>query len=81
MAYAPENVPDRLEDLPRFLRSELARVAEAYAEGLAKNVEFLAVAPAKPREGALYGADGTHWNPGSGKGVYCFYNSTWHFLG
>lgn len=38
-------------------------------------------APPKPRERMLVFADGTNWNPGSGKGVYCYYNSSWHFLG
>jgi hypothetical protein len=38
-------------------------------------------APVKPRERQIVFADGTSWNPGSGKGVYCYYNSSWHFLG
>ncbi len=39
------------------------------------------VAPDKPREGDTRLADGTHWNPGSGQGVYTFYASAWHKLG
>jgi len=27
-------------------------------------------APAKPRTGQIYFADGTQWNPGSGEGIY-----------
>lgn len=38
-------------------------------------------APSKPRERQVVFADGTNWNPGNGKGVYCYYNSAWHFLG
>lgn len=35
----------------------------------------------KPRDGDVVFADGTNWNPGSGKGFYGFYNGTYHFLG
>jgi hypothetical protein len=37
--------------------------------------------PSKPREPSLAFADGTNWNPGSGKGMYCYYGGAWHFLG
>lgn len=35
------------------------------------------VAPDKPREGMIRYADGTSWNPGSGKGVYWYSGSAW----
>lgn len=81
MQYEPSLVPENPEDLPRFLREELAKIAAAGGLGLAASVEFLPAAPGKPREGALYGADGTNWDPGSGQGVYCYYAAAWHFLG
>ena len=37
------------------------------------------VAPASPQEGDVYFADGTSWNPGSGKGLY-FYNGSAYVL-
>ncbi len=39
------------------------------------------VAPDKPRTGDTRLADGTHWNPGSGAGVYTYYGAAWHKLG
>lgn len=39
------------------------------------------VAPATPVEGDIALADGTGWNPGSGKGFYGYYTGAWHFLG
>ena len=38
-------------------------------------------APLKPRDGNVAFADGTNWNPGSGKGFYGYYSGAWHFLG
>lgn len=39
-------------------------------------------APAKPREGMVRHASGApYWNPGSGRGVYCYSNAAWRFLG
>lgn len=35
----------------------------------------------KPREGDIVFADGTNWNPGSGKGFYGYYSGAYHFLG
>lgn len=43
-------------------------------------LQTLNAAPSKPREGMIVKADGTHWNPGSGAGVYC-YRGGWTFLG
>jgi len=38
-------------------------------------------APASPTAGMIVFADGTSWNPGSGQGIYAYYNSGWHSLG
>lgn len=32
-------------------------------------------------DGVIAYADGTSWNPGSGEGIYAYYNSTWNKLG
>lgn len=37
--------------------------------------------PDRPREGMIVLADGTNWDPGSGQGVYAYYNSAWNKLG
>lgn len=64
-----------------WLVRELTRVGASFEMGLCRNVEFLNVAPDKPREGMTVGADGTNWNPGSGQGVYTYYAGSWHKLG
>ncbi len=37
-------------------------------------------APNKPREAQAYYADGTNWNPGSGKGLYLYDGTTFNKL-
>jgi len=41
----------------------------------------LTSAPASPLDGMIAYADGTSWNPGSGEGVYAYYNGGWNHLG
>lgn len=38
------------------------------------------VAPASPQEGDVYFADGTSWNPGSGKGLYFYDGSAYNIM-
>ena len=46
-------------------------------------IEERHVAPKKPRTGMVVLADGTDWDPGSGRGVYVYDEdiSAWRFLG
>ena len=74
MAYSPGMVPNDPKLLATFLADELRAISDAISTPA---IEFRNVAPAKPREGMIYGADGTNWNPGSGKGVYCYYGGAW----
>ena len=39
------------------------------------------VAPERPISGMIVHADGTNWNPGSGQGIYAYYNLSWKKLG
>lgn len=64
----------RLEDEHRRIQATLELVKNGY-------LPTFHVAPDKPREGMVRLADGTNWNPGTGQGVYCYYNSTWNKLG
>lgn len=80
MRYTPENPPRQPEELTNYIYRELQRVGAVLDIAVARQVEFLTVAPAKPREGMVRGADGTNWNPGSGKGVYVYYGSVWNKL-
>ena len=75
--YTPAPTPLDVREIPRYLIEELHRIETALKDQSAKRIEFRNVAPAKPREGMLYGADGVNWNPGAGKGVYCYYGGTW----
>jgi len=74
--YRPTEPPQ--SDIKAWVYEELLRIA-----GQAKQVELdeLHAAPDKPRDGLLVLADGTDWNPGSGRGVYCYYGGAWHYLG
>lgn len=77
----PTGGSDEMQALKRFLREELVRVQAAFESVADGNLEVTTVAPEKPRDGMVRRADGTNWNPGSGAGVYCYYASSWHFLG
>lgn len=60
---------------------EFDRISNAIQFKLDSEIQFLAVAPTRAHEGMIVGADGTNWDPGSGKGVYAYYNSSWNRLG
>jgi hypothetical protein len=79
--YVPQPVPDDPKDLARYLRNELQQIQFSIDQLATGQLEVTTVAPAKPRDGMLRRADGTSWNPGSGQGVYCYYNAAWRFLG
>jgi hypothetical protein len=87
--YVPEGFTSTPEtqELVVWVSRELARISAAFEIALAREVEFLDVEPAKPREGMVRGADGTNWNPGpggggagGGQGVYVYYGGTWNKL-
>ena len=78
--YTPGQPPSIPAQLGSFLQQELARIA---AE-LSRQTQQLTpqhAAPARPRDGLIVLADGTHWDPGSGAGFYGYRGGSWHFLG
>ena len=79
--YTAGDVPNKQEDLIYFLRIELGKLQSAMNAMQDGQNDLTTVAPAKPREGMERFADGTSWNPGSGKGKYIYYTGAWHFLG
>lgn len=81
VSYVPGIPPENLDDVRRFLSDELGKVAAAIALLSAGHIDQTTVSPARPREGDIRLADGSSWNPGSGQGVYAYYNSAWHLLG
>jgi hypothetical protein len=59
-----------------WLRREFASVARGLLT-LQPDLIPLAAPPERPTEGMLRYANGTDWDPGSGKGVYVFDGTTW----
>ena len=82
MSYVPApTLAKTVEDLRRWATLELQRVADSFRAAQTPTIPLLYDAPAKPVDGQLARADGTSWNPGSGRGIYCFDNGVWKFLG
>jgi hypothetical protein len=75
MFYTQEPVPEKLS--PEYIQRELSRISAAI--GLLANGynNVLSNAPTKPEEGMIVVADGTGWNPGSGKGAYEYKSGAW----
>ena len=79
--YQPDPTPFRVEDLPGYLDRELRKIAISIAGALPDQLKELHEEPSKLRDFMIVAADGTDWDPGSGQGVYAYYNSAWHLLG
>lgn len=77
-ATTPPLVPSEQRELLIFVLKELHAISAEMGGPL---LEELSVAPSKVKSGMVVLADGTHWDPGSGAGVYCYYGSAWHKLG
>lgn len=82
LRYTPQNIPEISDENIRkvftYVLDEYARLANML-DLLAKgHVELTFKAPNKPYEGMTRLADGTYWNPGSGKGVYVYFDGTWN---
>ena len=69
-----------LEELTVWVETQYAKLANVLSEFEPDSIRFNVhhSEPDKPRQGHLYFADGSNWNPGSGEGFY-FYdsNDTW----
>ena len=80
--YVPGPVLDpNFEAFRQYVSKELEQISIAFAQTLQFPLEELHNAPTKPRTGMIVLADGTNWNPGSGRGVYAYYGGAWNFLG
>jgi hypothetical protein len=78
--YTSSPVPrGDLAALENFLESELQRLANDLEANIMTKVQLAEIfaVPSKPREGMVVFADGTAWNPGSGRGVYVYSSGTW----
>lgn len=70
-----------VQELAEWLGRELLQLERAFREQDDMLLVEMFVAPTKPRDGLTVFADGTSWDPGSGRGVYTYYGSAWHKLG
>lgn len=79
MPYVPTQCPaiDSVDELRRWIQDECFRIAQSMVtvDNVTYNVLF--AAPAGPVAGMTVFADGTTWNPGSGRGLYEFRTSSW----
>lgn len=76
--FAQEPSP---ENIAAYLQQELAAISREMSETQTVELRTLHAAPLKPREGMIVSADGTDWDPGSGKGSYSYQSGAWVFLG
>lgn len=80
--FTPKPVPQNIEELQAYLGQVFDQLQAALDEGVDSILlPELHAAPAKPRNGRIVYADGTDWNPGSGRGFYGYSNGAWRFLG
>lgn len=66
---------------PVDFERELNEVERAFNEQDFVQLTIRYREPERYREGMVVYADGTEWNPGSGKGVYVRKTSSWVLLG
>ena len=80
--YVPKNSPeDRLEDIREWAEDEFLELSKNLVLSDFLRVKKLTEPPMKFLEGMIVFADGANWDPGSGEGIYCYYNSQWNKLG
>jgi len=63
-----------LEEISSYLTQELYKISDALRVVEIDEMRFKVhtVEPDKPREGQVYAADGTNWDPGYGAGPYYY---------
>ena len=72
-------VPESPAALSQFLREELANLQNTLDALAEVQLDIIAVAPPKPRDGMMrYAAAGVL---GAGQGFYGYYAGSWKFLG
>lgn len=94
MAYTPKQFTGRkgvhdkgeasredLFEIIGFLENEFANIARAFQEFTEVELRTVKKQPKRPQDGMIVSADGTSWNPGSGKGIYAYLSGAWVLLG
>lgn len=79
MSYNPAQLSGNpsLEDLRKYLERELRRISEVIEAPDTISIRVRHEAPAKLYAGLIAFADGTDWNPGSGRGLYEYRVASW----
>jgi len=79
----PSTAPESPKEFQIWLLDELRHISDAMSEietDSALLKEWNSV-PDRVYNGLVVYADGTNWNPGSGRGVYAYENGSWLKLG
>jgi hypothetical protein len=61
-----------IETLVQQLNTELQAFYQAISETNTLDLRTTHKEPSRPRDGLIVYADGTDWNPGSGRGLYVY---------
>lgn len=79
MSYQPStSSATTVADLRNWIGGELLRVANTFiTDSQTTLLPVLNAAPAKPQTGQIVFADGTNWNPNSGRGLYYYDSGSW----
>jgi hypothetical protein len=81
MPYSPKNNPgSTLEELREYVIRELEELSRAFLIFDLIKLKTWHAEPTRLYDGLVVYADGTDWNPGSGEGIYAYYNSGWNKL-
>jgi hypothetical protein len=79
MSYIPSSTSaNTTNGLRSWLVQELNRIANGFTvAGQTTTLPVLSAEPPKPETGQVVFADGTAWNPGSGRGLYYYDTNAW----
>jgi len=83
--YTPQAPPSAadiaIQGAGQWAYLEFQKLARLFAGQPWVQLGVLSAPPAVPRAGMIAYADGAHWNPGSGEGLYVYKSTGWKFLG
>lgn len=82
MSFLPSSTSaTTVADLRSWISNELVRVSNAFTtSSQTTTLLILTAAPAKPQIGQVVFADGSNWNPGSGRGLYYYDSGGWVYI-
>ena len=82
MSFLPSSTSaTTVADLRSWISNELVRVSNAFTtSSQTTTLLVLTAAPAKPQIGQVVFADGSNWNPGSGRGLYYYVSGGWVYI-